>query len=156
MVTTAPPIYAPRLVAVRHGPGARILAAFVVVGCAAILGIALRLEPSPTGLGTHSQLGLQGCQFLHQTGLACPSCGMTTSFAYFVRGNIAASTYVQPMGAVLALGTAGAFWVGLYIAATGRPALRLLQIIPARYYVMPLMVLALAAWGWKIWTSRQV
>lgn len=59
------------------------------------------------------------------------------------------------MGAVIALATVTAFWIGLYIAITGKLALRLLQIIPARYYVMPLMFLALAAWGWKIWISRQ-
>lgn len=133
----------------------RILAAGTAVGCAVVLGIAMWLEPNPTGMGTHTALGMPSCQFLYQTGLPCPSCGMTTSFAHFVRGNVAASTYAQPMGAVIALATVTAFWIGLYIAITGKLALRLLQIIPARYYVMPLMFLALAAWGWKIWISRQ-
>jgi hypothetical protein len=75
---------------------------------------------------------------------------MTTSFAWFVRGNIAASFYVQPMGCVLAVLTVVTFWTGLYIAATGRAAYRLILFIPARYYVLPLLGWALAAWGWKI------
>jgi hypothetical protein len=75
---------------------------------------------------------------------------MTTSFAYFSRGNLLASLYVQPMGMVLAALTVAAFWTSLYIALTGRPALRLLQLIPAGYYFLPLMFFGIAAWGWKI------
>jgi hypothetical protein len=76
---------------------------------------------------------------------------MTTSFSHFVRGNLLAAFYVQPMGAVLAMLTAAAFWVSLYIAVTGRPALRLVRLIPVHYYLLPLALFAVAAWGWKIY-----
>ena len=78
---------------------------------------------------------------------------MTTAFAHFVRGHFLASFYTQPMGAVLALLAVAAFWVALYIALTGKPAHRLVQQVPARYYLLPLMFLAVAAWGWKIFTT---
>jgi hypothetical protein len=95
-------------------------------------------------------MGLQRCEFLERTGIPCPTCGMTTSFAHFARGNIAASLYVQPMGTVLATLTAATLWVALYMALTGEPVMRLLRIVPARYYFLPLMIFAVAAWGWKI------
>ena len=112
---------------------------------------AAKLNPSSNGIGSHRQLGLQECQFEARTGIPCPTCGMTTSFAHFVRGQIVASLWVQPMGTVLALLTTMMFWAGLYIATTGRPAHRLFNFIPARYYLLPLLVLLVLAWAWKIW-----
>jgi hypothetical protein len=76
---------------------------------------------------------------------------MTTSFAHFVRGQILASLWVQPMATVLALLTTMAFWTGLYITISGRPAHRLLNLIPPRYYLWPLLVFGVLAWAWKIW-----
>jgi hypothetical protein len=75
---------------------------------------------------------------------------MTTSWAWFARGNLAASLYVQPMGTVLAALAACGFWIGLYVAFTGRPVYRLLRVIPGRYYFVPLLSFAILAWGWKI------
>jgi hypothetical protein len=74
---------------------------------------------------------------------------MTTSFAWFVRGNLLASLYVQPMGTVLAALCCGAVWAGLYVVATGRPVYRLVALAPG-YLVISMLALAIAAWGWKI------
>src|SRR5438105_1225691 len=79
------------------------------------------LTPDAGGMGTHTQLGLAPCQWLARTGIPCPSCGMTTSLAWFVRGHLLESLYVQPMGAVLAALACCCVWGGLYIAITGRP-----------------------------------
>ena len=128
----------------------RLLAAAVAVGCLAVLVTAASLRPSPTGVGSHTRLGLQSCSFLDRTGLPCPACGMTTSFTWMARGNLAAAAYVQPMGAVLFILAAGCVWGGLYVALTGRPAHRLLRLVPSRYYVAPLLTLAIVAWAWKI------
>ncbi|HET6249769.1 MAG TPA: DUF2752 domain-containing protein [Tepidisphaeraceae bacterium] len=111
---------------------------------------AARLEPSHTGVATHRGLGLPPCEFLRRTGLPCPSCGMTTSFSWFARGNIAASLYVQPMGTLLAALTCATIWIGLYVAITGRPVYRLFGLASGRYLYMPLLVMGLAAWGYKI------
>jgi len=115
-----------------------------------VLIIAAKLHPSPTGEATHTELGMDECQFLARTGIPCPSCGMTTSFSFFVRGNLAASLWVQPMGTALAILTTLAFWTALYIAVTGTPVSRLIRMIPSRYYLPPLFAWALIAWGWKI------
>src|SRR4051794_7336480 len=56
------------------------------LGVLAVLGVARCLRPDPKGYGTHQQLGLLPCGFRAITGLGCPSCGMTTAFAWFVRG----------------------------------------------------------------------
>jgi hypothetical protein len=76
---------------------------------------------------------------------------MTTSWSWFARGNVAASLYVQPMGTILALMACWCAWAGFYVALTGRPVYRLLHVVPGRYYCVPLMVIAIAAWGWKIY-----
>jgi hypothetical protein len=79
---------------------------------------------------------------------------MTTSFAYFVRGRLAASFYTQPMGCLLAMLAAAAVWVGIYIAWTGVAVYRLTRLIPAGRWLMPLLVFGIVAWAWKITLVR--
>lgn len=128
----------------------RVAGLGISLACLAVLILAAWLSPNPAGVGSHTRLGLQPCQFLARTGLPCPSCGMTTSFAWFVRGHVLNSLYVQPMGAVLAALTCCCVWAGLYVAATGRRIYSLLGRVSSRYYVVPLMAWALVAWAWKI------
>jgi len=130
--------------------GQRLLALGVALAFLTPLVLASRIVPSPEGFGTHTQLGLQHCTFFERTGLPCPSCGMTTSWAWFVRGNLVASLYVQPMGTVLALIASGGWWAALYVVLTGRPVYRLLRVLPGGYYCVPLVGFAILAWGWKI------
>ena len=68
----------------------------------AVFAVALQLRPDPRGHGTHQQLGLPACGFRLVTGYPCPGCGMTTSFACFVRGDFAASAEANPAGLLLA------------------------------------------------------
>jgi hypothetical protein len=147
---SVPTIFSPDFTPVRATVSQRLLALTVALACVAPLVVAAQLTPSPTGVGTHSEMGFASCQFLDRTGLPCPTCGMTTSFAWFARGNLLASAYVQPMGFVGALLAAAGFWIGLYIAVTGRPVVRLLQMVPYRYYLIPLLTFAVGAWGWKM------
>src|ERR1051325_12205569 len=93
---------------------------------------------------------MAGSESLAPAGRPCPSCGMTTSFAWFARGNIVASLYVQPMGTILATLSAAAVWVGLYIGVTGKSVHRLGRQIRWMPIILTLMFLWLAAWGWKI------
>ena len=131
-------------------PGWRIVSLMISAACLTVLLIAARLTPSPTGVSTHTALGMNDCQFLARTGLPCPSCGMTTSFSLFVRGKILGSLYVQPMGTVLATLATLTFWAALYVGITGKPIARLMRMIPSRYYLAPLLTWALLAWAWKI------
>jgi hypothetical protein len=135
----------------RLGMGGRMLALGAALACLSLLSVAVYVTPHPSGVGSHaSSLRLQPCHFLQTTSLPCPGCGMTTSFAWFVRGNVLASVYVQPMGAALAALACAIVWVGLYTGLTGRPAYRLLRLLPGRYYLIPLLVLGVLGWGWKI------
>ena len=67
-----------------------------------LLVVATQLQPNPAGLGTHQQLGLPPCSFRVLLGIRCPGCGMTTSWAYFVRGQWGASMSVNAGGFLLA------------------------------------------------------
>ena len=135
----------------RLSVGARVGVGMLSAACLLVLVLAARLTPNPTGLGTHRGLGLPECGFLEATGLPCPSCGMTTSFAWFVRGNLLASVYVQPMGAMLAALCGLGVWAGAFAAFTGTPLHRLLATIPSRTWAVPLLSLAITAWGWKMY-----
>ncbi len=64
--------------------------------------VALTLIPDPSGSGTHRQLGLPPCTLKFLFEIPCPSCGMTTSFAHFVRGQWVASGRANPAGLLLA------------------------------------------------------
>ena len=150
MTQTVPIIFTPP-VEKPWVPTSGRLTALVIAGAAlAVLVIGLLLTPSPTGMGTHKALGLQPCQFLATSGLPCPTCGMTTSFAHFVRGQWLRSFYVQPMGFLAALATGAVFWACLYIAVTGRPIHRLIKQVPMLTLVVTSIGLAIAAWGWTI------
>lgn len=150
MTSVVPRVYAISPVARRHGIIGRWVALLIALACLTPFSLAVGLSPSPAGVGTHHRLGLNPCQLLQRTGLPCPSCGMTTSFAWFVRGNVFASFYVQPMGFVIAAGAAMTFWGALYVACSGKPAYVLLSFIPLRYTLLPLLLFGVAAWGWKI------
>ncbi len=134
----------------RLSAAGRLTAALVAGACLGILITATYLTPNPAGHGSHTGLGLAKCRMMDVANLPCPSCGMTTSFSWFVRGNLLASFYVQPMGMLLALTAAVVFWGGVYIAISGKPLHRLLRPIPSRYYVIVPFTLAVLGWGWKI------
>lgn len=92
----------------------------VGIGAAAILVVAACLDPSPLGFGTHRQLGLPPCTFVALWNMPCPSCGMTTAFAHFVRGHWLAALRSNVGGAILAaLATLAALWA-FPTAALGR------------------------------------
>ena len=152
MDQSLPIIYTPRRTTPATLPlTGRLLALGVALACLTVLCVAAYVEPHPSGVGSHAaSLHLKPCHFLQTTRLPCPGCGMTTSFAWFVRGNLLASVYVQPMGAALAALAGGTVWAGFYVALTGRPVYRLFRLVPGRYYVMPLLALGVLAWAWKI------
>jgi hypothetical protein len=80
----------------------------VAVGLTAVFAVAIWLNPyqpdgSPRRMATHQQLGLPPCTFYLLTGLPCPSCGMTTSFALLVRGDVGNSLRANAVGTLLAL-----------------------------------------------------
>ena len=82
----------------------RLIASVVLIGCIAALMLAAWLKPDVRGVGTHEQLGLPACSLVRFAGIPCPTCGMTTAFAYTIRGHWIAGLLAQPFAFVLALG----------------------------------------------------
>lgn len=104
-------------------------------------GLAVYLKPSPRGFGTHEQLGLAPCSFDYLTGLPCPSCGMTTSFSHFVRGQWLQSVRSSTAAFVLALTCAAMIpWCVISILKkhlwkVTRPDISLLWLMGLLYFV---------------------
>jgi hypothetical protein len=61
------------------------------------------LTPSRRGMGTHQQLGLPPCSMVQILGLRCPACGMTTSWAYLLDGQVFSSLRANAGGTLLGL-----------------------------------------------------
>ena len=77
------------------------------------------LQPSEFGFGTHEALGLPPCSAITWFGVPCPTCGMTTSWSYLLRGDLFMSLRCNPGGTCLALvAMVTAVW-SLSIAALG-------------------------------------
>ena len=131
----------------------RLGAAWVALACGAVLGVAIHLHPDPRGLGTHRQLGLGPCGFILTTGLPCPTCGMTTAFSHTVRGRLIAAFLAQPAGMLLALATIVTFATSLWVLVVGRMPrwpLRLAMWLSPYRLLLILLVVLLAAWGFKL------
>ena len=70
--------------------------------------LATRVKPygsdgTPMRMASHQTLGLPACRFQDLTGMPCPSCGMTTSFALLVRGDVLNSMRANWVGTGLAV-----------------------------------------------------
>jgi Protein of unknown function (DUF2752) len=90
--------------------GVRFALLFLVAVIGALFSIALLEKMDPYGAdgvarkdGTHEQLGLPPCTFKSLTGKLCPSCGMSTSFALLMRGDVINSYRANAVGTLLAV-----------------------------------------------------
>jgi hypothetical protein len=102
----------------------RVLLVLMALGLAAVFAVAIYLDPyrggQPLRMETHRQLGLPECTFKEMTRLPCPSCGMTTSFALMVRGDVWNAAQANFVGALLAAGCMLALPWSLACVVTGR------------------------------------
>ncbi len=127
----------------RVGGAALALAAF------SMLAVGYRLDPSPAGHGTHTQLGFTECPWVIVLHMPCPTCGMTTAVSHAAHGHLWASFRVQPFGALIALSAAGAIFLGLHAAVMGSRAVAALEFLTRPRALWLLSGLVLAAWGYK-------
>jgi hypothetical protein len=132
------------------GRSGRVLLGIGSLCLAAGFALAYSLEPDPRGYGTHQRLGLPPCGFHLLFNVSCPSCGSTTSFAHFVRGEWASSARSNPAAFLLAIACAAAIpwsWYGVIrghlwrVHEPGTVCLRLL---------LAFCVLALVQWAVRI------
>lgn len=92
----------------------RVLLALMALAFTAVFVVAACLRPydpdtgEPLSHATHTQLGLAPCNMLVISGKPCPACGMTTSFALLMHGDIPASLRANWVGTLIAL-----FWMAL-------------------------------------------
>jgi hypothetical protein len=128
----------------------RLWAALVFSGCVALLGIAAYLEPDEAGYGTHRQLGFGKCGMLVTTGLPCPTCGMTTAFAYTVRGRLISAFVAQPAGFLLALATIAGALGSARAVVTGRVGPLPIPVLTPYRLFFGLLVLFIGSWAFKI------
>lgn len=80
----------------------------IAAGLALVFYIATRVQPykgdgSAMKSASHETLGLPPCRFKQMSDIPCPSCGMTTSFALLVRGDIWNSLKANWVGTGLAV-----------------------------------------------------
>ena len=116
--------------------------------------VAATLTPDPRGLGTHQQLGLPVCSWPAALGIPCPSCGMTTAFAYAARADFTAAFVAQPMGALLAIAAAIGCVVSLGVSITGYQFQRLFDPLLNKWWFSGAIVLFFAAWFCKFICMR--
>ena len=81
----------------------RIAMGCLALGLFALLALAMWMEPSPSGIGTHQQLGLPPCTLQWVVGIRCPGCGMTTSWACLMDGRIGDGFRANSGGVLLCL-----------------------------------------------------
>lgn len=134
--------------------GERLVAAGIAAAAAAPLVVAAWLEPSGSGVGTHEQLGLPACGWIAGFGMPCPSCGMTTAFAFASRGAFVDAFATQPAGAVLALAAAIVAMVAAWTAFTGSRSWELLWSAMGRRFWWGFVAVAALAWVYKIAAMR--
>ena len=108
------------------------------------------LHPDPAGLGTHTQLHLPPCGFYEVFHKPCPSCGMTTAFAWMIHGHPVKAVRSQPAGAAVFI--AGVF-LAFYLPwawSRRRPPLALLDAPAFLPVVLALIAIILVVWAVRV------
>jgi hypothetical protein len=110
----------------RSGLIVRLVLLAIAAGLATVFGVAFWLNPyepdgTPRTMATHTQLGVPPCNFIVMTGKPCPACGMSTSFALLVRGDVAASLRANWAGTLIAVLWAVTMVWALASGLKGRP-----------------------------------
>ncbi len=89
-------------------------------------------------------------------GVPCPSCGMTTSFAHFVRGQIPSSLRANAAGTLLAVVCVMTMLWCIVTAKTGRYLWFHDPATVFAYGLSTVAVLTLAYWVWRLWIDGYV
>jgi hypothetical protein len=127
-------------------------AKYIAIGLAssACLIVARMLQPSSRGVGTHEQLGLPPCVFLHLTGIPCPSCGLTTSVAHAARFHFYESITTQPFGIVIFISAALCIPLSIFLWRRRIPWSRLKSSLGGNLVIYLTIALFILSWLYKI------
>jgi hypothetical protein len=116
-----------------------------------LFAVASTLSPDVSGQGTHRQLGLPPCTMRVLWNLPCPACGMTTSWAHFVRGQWLASLQANIGGFLLAL-CASASILSCATAAVKGFAVSQRQLLAYVVGLLSVLAVALTQWCLRVFT----
>jgi Protein of unknown function (DUF2752) len=116
----------------------------------ALLLVARLLRPSSNGFGTHRQLGLPPCAFLHFTGVPCPGCGLTTSVAHAARLHFYESVITQPFGMVVFIFAVLSVPLSIYFIRRRVPWSRLNRLRGINLVIYLTSALLVLSWLYKI------
>jgi hypothetical protein len=120
------------------------------LGLALLIAVAAVLKPSPYLLGTHQQLGLPPCSFLVLFGIPCPTCGMTTAWAFLMHGLLVKALQANTGGVLLAvLAMAAAPWLTIS-AVRGRWLLWKPNGTVVGYMSILILAVTLIQWGLRL------
>jgi hypothetical protein len=138
------------------GRRVRLALLAVAAGLIAVFAVALRLNPydrdgTPLRMQAHTQLGLPPCTFYENTGLPCPSCGLTTSFALLMHGDVVNSLKANAVGTLLALFCLAVIPWNLVCAVRGRLYFIRSLERSLTWFVLVLLTLLLLRWGLLLW-----
>jgi hypothetical protein len=80
----------------------------IAAGLTLVFFVATQVRPyntdgTPMRMASHQTLGMPPCRFQQMADMPCPSCGMTTSFALLVRGDVVNSLRANWVGTGLAV-----------------------------------------------------
>jgi hypothetical protein len=120
----------------------------------AVFTVAIVLNPYREGRvwlqETHTQMGLPPCTFKVLTGMPCPSCGMTSSFALLMHGDPWNSVRANFVGTFLAIFCLAFIPWALASAVCGRLLLvRSLESVLVRL-VLAFVILLLVRWAFVV------
>ena len=113
-----------------------------------------RGRPRARSDGTvHTSSGFRDVRILGYSGLPCPACGWTTSFALVAKGQVITAWFTQPFGVILAVSTGVGMIVSGMEAVSPRDRWALFHgCFKAReiQFVRLLFAAMFAAWAFKI------
>jgi hypothetical protein len=131
------------------------------LGLICVLALAAWLTPDPAGVGTHRQIPFLGpghsippCGFLEVTGIPCPSCGYTTTFALAMHAQFWTAIKNQPMGFLVWIGFCTMLPVSLASALGGVSPLRATDHWRWKWLLVGFVSLWLLGWIYKIGMLR--
>jgi hypothetical protein len=133
-----------------YGWADRSVAAGLAATAVGVLGVARRLDPAARGYGTHTELGLPPCNFLRLTHLPCPSCGMTTSFAWAARMDFGHAFLANSFGLLLFFGTVALIPACIFLLWRRIPLWRITESALFNRVVYVAMALLFASWILKL------
>ena len=134
--------------------GLMCVAAFLIL----IFSIAIYLDPyirdssgqiiAARRFATHTTMGLPPCTFYEKTGLPCPSCGMTTSFALLIRGDLWHSVQANFAGTLL--GSFCLFLIPWSLACIWKQRLLLVRSFETMFTICIAVLMAVMMLRWVI------